>query len=279
MRNTQQSASKILLVMSVFVLVIASACSSNQVSGNEQSRSVESPLAAKVAYAAGQASEVQSEAAPAANPLVGQPALAQSKVVESSVPAQLPAVAAAPAVVEAVPPPADRAATAVVEQAVDSEPAAANAPALALPEIKPQIGFIAPDFTLQTLDGQVVQLAELRGKPVVISYWATWCIPCKQELPILERLSQEYQAQGVQFLLINAIEQDNLDQVKQYLSESGFTLPVLLDQDNQFHNAYGQLFFPTSYYIDVNGIIQDMKLGDATETDIRAKIGKLLSGL
>jgi peroxiredoxin len=269
MKNNRQSVKKLLPVLGLLVVIFATACSSNQLSSDNQDYSSGSPLAAEVAYAAAAVPESQPQEVPIENQVTAPPAQAEPQPVQEINPAQEPAVEAAA--------PAEKAAAPAVDQSTDNQAPAAAAPAAAQMESKPQIGFIAPDFSLQTLDGQVVQLSALRGKPVVISYWATWCVPCKQELPVLERLSQEYQAQGIQFLLINAIEQDGLDKVMEYVTQAGFSLPILLDEGNQFHNAYEQLFFPTSYYIDTNGVIQDIKLGDATEADIREKINKLLS--
>ncbi len=153
------------------------------------------------------------------------------------------------------------------------------APLAANPQIetKPEIGFLAPDFNLATLDGQSVRLEDLRGRPVVISYWATWCVPCKKELPILQQLSQEYASTGIQIITIDAIEQDNLDNVHGLIGELGLTLPVLLDQQNQFQSSYNQLFFPTSYFIDANGVIRWIKLGDAPEALLRENVEKLIN--
>jgi cytochrome c biogenesis protein CcmG, thiol:disulfide interchange protein DsbE len=142
--------------------------------------------------------------------------------------------------------------------------------------VKPEVGFQAPDFTLQTLDSQTIHLSDLKGHPVFITYWSTWCVPCKTELPILQRIRQELAQSDIQMLTINAIEQDKLEAVQGLVGEMGLTMPVLLDHQNQFQSAYNQLFFPTSYFIDSNGVIRFIKLGDASEADIRTNIEKLL---
>lgn len=144
-------------------------------------------------------------------------------------------------------------------------------------EVKPEVGFLAPDFTLQTLDGQVIKLADLRGRPVVISYWATWCEPCKEELPILQQMANEYANSGLQIVTVDAIEQDNIDNIQVLLDQLAVNLPVLLDQQNQFQSVYKQLFFPTSYFIDSNGVIRFIKLGDAKETELRTKVEQLVN--
>lgn len=169
----------------------------------------------------------------------------------------------------------EAAAAAGVETAPVQEPAAQPvAPNL---ESKAEVGFMAPDFSLQTLDGKTVRLADLRGRAVVISYWATWCNPCKAELPILQKLQAEFASQGLVVLTVNAIEQDNLGEVQALAGQMGLNLPVLLDAENYFQATYKQMFFPTSYYIDANGVIRYIKLGDAPEAEMRTKLELLIN--
>lgn len=152
-------------------------------------------------------------------------------------------------------------------------------PAQGLPtETQPQVGFLAPDFTLQTLDGQAVRLSDLRGQAVVVNYWASWCVPCKNELGYLSRMQAEYQGRGLLILSINAIAQDSLENVQAVISEFGMNYPVLLDQGEQFYKTYQVLFFPTTFFIDANGVIRDVALGDKSEEDFRLRVEKLLSG-
>ncbi len=159
-----------------------------------------------------------------------------------------------------------------------------NPQAVPLPEvdlnlaIEPRVGFRAPDFSLQTLEGQPFQMTNLLGKVVLINYWATWCIPCKQEIPILEKLSQEYQQKGVVFISVNAIDQDDLNNVQTIVSDYRMTIPVLLDQGRQFADKYQALFFPTTYLVDATGVIREISLGDNTEAELRFSLEKVLSG-
>ncbi len=144
--------------------------------------------------------------------------------------------------------------------------------------VGPKIGLRAPDFTLRTLDGSTVALSDLLGQPVLINYWATWCVPCKKELPILEKLFQEYKSRGLLIVSVDAIEQDTTEKLQSVITQSGMTYPTLLDDGNQFADAYQAIFFPTSFFIDASGVIRDMTLGDSTEEIFRQKIEKLLSG-
>lgn len=193
--------------------------------------------------------------------------------------------AKAPAVVQPAPeqPAAAQESAPVQAAAAPAEPVAAalNAPPavdLSIP-VEPKIGFRAPDFSLQTLNGETVRLSELVGRPVVISYWATWCIPCQQELPILEQLYREYQSQGLVVVTVNAIDQDSLEDVQAMVGEKSMTLPVLLDQGSQFASTYGALFFPTTVFVDASGVIRHIRLGDSSEADLRLTVENLLAGL
>ena len=140
------------------------------------------------------------------------------------------------------------------------------------------MGFRAPDFALQAMDGKTYRLSELAGRPVLINYWATWCIPCKAELPILEKLYQEYQQKGMVIISVNAIDQDSTDKVQGIVDQFGMTFPVLLDQGGQFANLYQAIFFPTTVLVDASGVIREINLGDSTEPELRSSLDKVLAG-
>ncbi len=174
---------------------------------------------------------------------------------------------------------ASSAAPAQAEMLSMPNPQAVPLPAVDLSlAIEPRVGFRAPDFSLQTLEGQPFQMTNLLGKVVLINYWATWCIPCKQEIPVLEKLSQEYQQKGVVFISVNAIDQDDLNNVQTIVSDYRMTIPVLLDQDRQFADKYQALFFPTTYLVDASGVIREINMGDNTEAELRTSLEKILSG-
>ncbi len=253
---------RILVTLKLTLLFFLAACSGGNISSNNPN--LKDAALDLRQLQGGSAQELPKAAAKASDPTeVANPNPAAS---------ELPAQASAPQESLALPALADDAQGGA--EAVD--PAAAAA-ALALPT-QPRVGARAPEFTLQTLDGQAVRLSELIGRPIVISYWATWCIPCQNELPILEQLYREYQSQGLLVLTVNAIGQDSLDKVHTMVSEKAMTLPVLLDNGDQFANAYEALFLPTTYYIDIYGVIRFIKMGDSSQEDIRAHVEGLLSG-
>ena len=141
--------------------------------------------------------------------------------------------------------------------------AAANPAAAALEGSKLKKGQQAPDFTLQDLDGKTWKLSELRGKKIVmIDFWATWCNICKREMPILQKVYEEYRARGVEFFGIALDE--NIAGIKKVVKDKGVTYPVLVDKDTKVATDIYQLSGPIPYkvVIDLNGTIVYDHVGD-----------------
>jgi cytochrome c biogenesis protein CcmG, thiol:disulfide interchange protein DsbE len=111
----------------------------------------------------------------------------------------------------------------------------------------------APDFTLPTIDGKQVSLREYRGKVVFLNFWATWCIPCREEMPGLERLHQTYQSQGLAIISIDLKE--SAEQVKAFLQQHGLSFPALLDQSGSVFRDYLVAGMPTTYLIGRDGML------------------------
>ncbi|MFQ5483001.1 MAG: peroxiredoxin family protein [Nitrospinaceae bacterium] len=114
-------------------------------------------------------------------------------------------------------------------------------------EVKP-----APDFTLPDLEGKPVRLADFRGKAVVLNFWATWCQPCKDELPSMQRLYEDLSPNGVE-IFASSIDRKDPDEVRKYTDQYGLTFPILLDRDQETRRKYFILGLPTSYLIDAAG--------------------------
>jgi cytochrome c biogenesis protein CcmG/thiol:disulfide interchange protein DsbE len=263
--NSFNKAGKIVTIIVTFAFLI-SACSGGNIS-QEKTAQLGGQLQAKQSLPGQEPAKLaQPDVQPAELP-AGE---TQTMPLAEEQPAPVEPAAAAP--VDALAAPAEPPAA-----LAEAAPKAAPAVDLSIP-VEPKIGFRAPDFTLQTLNGETVRLSELVGRPVVISYWATWCIPCQKELPILEQLFREYQPQGLVVMTVNAIEQDTQDAVQTMVGENGMTLPVLLDQGNQFASTYGALFFPTTIFVDASGVIRFIRLGDSSETELRTKVENLMAG-
>lgn len=124
----------------------------------------------------------------------------------------------------------------------------------------PMIGFLAPDFTLTDVDGETVQLSALRGRPVVLNFWATWCPPCRKEMPALENLWQQYKRGEI--IVLGVDEGEKAVTVTQFArGVVDTTFPLLLDTDREIGTQYGVRAFPSTYFIDADGRIQDIKVG------------------
>ncbi len=115
------------------------------------------------------------------------------------------------------------------------------------------VGNIAPDFTLKDLKGSEVQLSKLRGKKVMINFWATWCPPCRQEMPEIEKFFQE-KKEDIEILAIN-IDGGAPKNVAEYIKKMKITFPVVLDEKDRVNERYKVMTIPTTFFVDENGVI------------------------
>jgi peroxiredoxin len=157
-------------------------------------------------------------------------------------------------------------------------PGAVGAPLSSSPG--PREAFFAPDFTLDTLQGERVKLSDLRGKIVVVNFWTTWCPPCRAETPALETSYESYKDAGVTVLGVNLTNQDTLKDVESFVQEFGLTYPILLDRDGTVGLLYQLNGLPTTFFINREGVIRTVVVGGPmSETFIRSKIEALLKEL
>jgi cytochrome c biogenesis protein CcmG/thiol:disulfide interchange protein DsbE len=141
--------------------------------------------------------------------------------------------------------------------------------------ITPRPGFLAPGFTLETLQGTSLSLADLQGKAVVLNFWATWCLPCRVEMPALEQTWLDWQDEGLIIVAVNL--QESPGRVADYAEELGLTFPVLLDQDASIFQQYQVQLYPTTFFIGRDGVIRDVVFGGPmAETLIASKAAELL---
>lgn len=120
-------------------------------------------------------------------------------------------------------------------------------------------GQIAPDFELKTMEGETVHLSDYRGKRVIVNFWATWCPPCRAEIPDLQKL---YDKKDIVILAINLTSTEkSVEKVAKFVKEFEMTFPVLKDVNSEVSTTYQVQAYPTSYMIDSNGRIQFMALG------------------
>ena len=134
----------------------------------------------------------------------------------------------------------------------------------------PIVGRPAPGFDLETLGGGRLSLAELRGSAVVLNFWASWCIPCREEAPLLTAADTTYGPRGVHIL--GVVYQDSDDNARDFMRRYGQTYPGLLDPDGRTAIDYGVFGIPETFFIDASGIVRSRQVGALTETDLQRQI-------
>ena len=141
----------------------------------------------------------------------------------------------------------------------------------------PQAGFAAPDFTLKTPSGETYKLSELRGNAVLVNLWATWCPPCRAEMPSIEKMYQEYRDQGFIVLAVNMTYQDDPFAVTPFIQEYNLTFPILLEETGRVASAYQLRSLPSSFFINREGIITEVVIGGPmSEALLRTRIEGIL---
>jgi len=141
----------------------------------------------------------------------------------------------------------------------------------------PQTGFLAPDFALKTLEGETIQLSDLRGQPVLVNLWATWCPPCRAEMQTLETVYNDYKDQGFIVLAVNMTSQDDPQAVLPFVTERGLTYPILLDDKGEIAKAYQMKSLPSSFFINRDGTIYEVVIGGPmAEALLRTRIEEML---
>jgi cytochrome c biogenesis protein CcmG/thiol:disulfide interchange protein DsbE len=137
------------------------------------------------------------------------------------------------------------------------------------------VGQPAPDFTLRTLDGsRTVSLADYRGRPVVVNFWASWCVPCRDEFPLLRSVRAAHAAAGLEVL---GIVHDDGPAAAQAFADSYLAdWPLLLDPDDAAWNAYGGLLVPVTFYVDRSGIVRAVSFGPPPPAVLEEQLAKIL---
>ncbi len=136
------------------------------------------------------------------------------------------------------------------------------------------VGEKAHDFSLPGLDGNEVSLSELSGQPVIINFWATWCAPCRLEMPELQKTYEEHQDQDLVILAIN--EQEQTQDVRDFFDEMGFTFTPLLDSEGEVGRAYGMVGLPSTFFINTSGEVAAVHRGILTGEQIDTYLTQIL---
>ena len=140
-----------------------------------------------------------------------------------------------------------------------------------------QAGFLAPDFTLENMDGQKISLSSQKGKVVLVNIWASWCPPCRAEMPAIERVYQTYKDQGFVAIGIDSTIQDKISDIQIFLKQTNISFPILLDTNGLATRLYRVQSLPSSYFIGRDGIIREIVIGGPmAEALLISRIEKLL---
>lgn len=152
--------------------------------------------------------------------------------------------------------------------------------ALSLPHCakKPKESSIAPDFTLKTLEGREIVLSGLKGKVVLLDFWATWCSPCKESIPHLIQLHKEYQGKGFELIGMSMDKGGEAEMVQRFVNQMDIPYPILMTPEGVSRN-FKVTGLPTAILIDKEGKIREKIVGfnSAIGQQISAKVGELIS--
>ena len=140
-----------------------------------------------------------------------------------------------------------------------------------------QVGQLAPDFQLLSLDGTRVKLSEVRGRPVLLNFWATWCAPCRVEMPWLVAIDQKYRAQGLQVIGVSMDDSGETRKIAAFAKERAVKYPVLLGNASTADAYGGVRFMPQSFFIDPEGKIAKATVGLTHRKDLEDGAEALLS--
>jgi cytochrome c biogenesis protein CcmG, thiol:disulfide interchange protein DsbE len=138
----------------------------------------------------------------------------------------------------------------------------------------PLFGQPAPEIDLATFDGERMTLSSLRGRPVLVNFWATWCSPCRAEFPLMVQAYAEHADEGL--VILGILSDDLVENGRRFAADQGATWPMLYDADDEAWTAYMGLGKPTSFFIDPDGIVRAFSLGPFSEEGLERQLATIL---
>lgn len=133
----------------------------------------------------------------------------------------------------------------------------------------------APPLAGTTLDGGHVDLAELRGRPVIVNFWASWCIPCREEFPLLAAALRNHAADGL--AIVGVLFKDEAEPAQRFVAEERVDWPTVLDPDGRLAEAYRVVAPPQTYFIDRSGVIRSIQIGELLDVDLEHQLPAILA--
>ena len=138
----------------------------------------------------------------------------------------------------------------------------------------PLYGQPAPEIDLETFDGERMTLSSLRGRPVIINFWATWCGPCREEFPLMVETYEQYADEGLEIL--GVLHDDLVDSGRRFAADQGADWPMLYDADDEAWEAYVGVGKPTSFFVDPEGIVRAFSLGPFNEEGLERQLATII---
>ena len=139
-----------------------------------------------------------------------------------------------------------------------------------------EIGAAAPAYGATTLDGDSIELAGLRGAPVLLNVWATWCMPCREEMPELQRIQEEYGARGLRVVGVSIDQKRAAGEVERFVEEHAIGFTILLDPASRVTTKFRTVGVPETVLIDEDGVLRARWIGQVQAAQIRPAIDEIL---
>ncbi|WP_425387754.1 TlpA family protein disulfide reductase [Deinococcus peraridilitoris] len=137
----------------------------------------------------------------------------------------------------------------------------------------PLLGQAAPNFKLETLDGSSLEFAQLRGRPVLINFWASWCLPCREEAPLLQELAARQDDRGL--VVVGVVFQDTLKNARAFRDEFNLTFPSVFDPGSRTAIDYGVSAIPETFFVDRHGVVRAFVQGTLTREHLTRELPKI----
>jgi peroxiredoxin len=138
------------------------------------------------------------------------------------------------------------------------------------------LGQAAPEFRLKLLPGGEASLSQFKGRPILVNFWATWCKPCRQEMPEIITAYQAHRASGLEVLAVNLSDQESMKDVRKFVAELQLPFPVLLDEKGKTRKQYGLITVPTSFFIDAKGFVRGVNAGPIGAKALKDGLAEIL---